>query len=93
MLGHGQEPQAYDGGERRCVGVTFRGGFCGDQRRDELVPAERRVSGFAEQRGDSVDRVPDAAQVRGEGGQQLREVAARGVGSVAGREVHSCFSH
>lgn len=92
-LWHCQQPQAYDGGKRRRLRAAFRGTFGGDQRRDDLVAAESGIGGSAKQSGHSVHGVTDAAQVRGEGGKQFREVAARGVGSVAGRKVHSCFSH
>ena len=80
----------------RSAGYTVDGvaGLLGESAnaalgRDQLIPALI----VTEQSCHTIHGVAGAAQVRGEGGQQLREVAARGVGSVAGREVHSCFSH
>ena len=54
---------------------------------NQLVPAQGAVRGGAEQCGDAVNGVADAAQVRGQGVEQAGEVAARGVGGVAGREM------
>ncbi|XTR50799.1 hypothetical protein ACOM2C_09695 [Pseudarthrobacter sp. So.54] len=41
------------------------------------------MRGRAQKTSDAVNRVADAAQVRRKGVEQVREVAARGVGSVA----------
>ena len=86
-LRFGQQPEADDGGERRRRRLPVAGRLGNDQRGNQLVPAQGAVRGRAEQFGDAVNGVADAAQVRGQGIEQAGEVAARGVGGVAGREM------
>ena len=69
------------------VGSPLAGRLGDDQRGNQLVAAQGAVRGRAEQSGDAVNGVADAAQVRGQGVEQAGEVAAGGVGGVAGREM------
>ena len=61
--------------------------FGDNQGGNQLVPAEGAVRGGAEESGDAVNGVADAAQVPGQGIEQVGQIAAGGVGGVAGREM------
>ena len=80
-----QKPETHDAGERRRCRLP-EGTPGDDQGRDELVPAQGRVRGLAEQLRNPVHGVANRTQVRGQGLEQAGEVAARSVRGVAGRE-------